>query len=180
MRDFFGPAALALLCSVASPVAAQWEKDWYWKDVPYVATEPVVVETMLDLAGVTSEDVVYDLGSGDGRIVIAAAAGRQAHAVGIDHDPRLIDRSKRNAREAGVTHLVEFRCEDLFESDFHDATVVTMFLTPKFMKKLSPRLLAQLQPGTRIVTHRYKIPGWTHREKIRVKRRSVYLYVVGS
>ncbi len=170
-------ACIAGACALPLP-AAQWDKDWYWKDVPYVPTPQVVVDAMLDLAGVTQADVVYDLGSGDGRIVLTAATSYEARAVGIDHDPRLIEWSRQKALEAGVVDLATFRQEDLFESDFREATVVTMYLTPKFMKKLSPNLLEQLQPGTRIVTHKYKIPGWIPIRKVKVKRRSVYLYVI--
>ncbi len=174
--------ALAVVCIVGACALAlaaeQWEKDWYWKDVPYVPTPQGVVDAMLDLAGVTQADVVYDLGSGDGRIVLTAATSYEARAVGIDHDPRLIEWSRQKALEAGVVDLATFRQEDLFESDFREASVVTMYLTPKFMKKLSPNLLEQLQPGTRIVTHKYKIPGWTPFRKVKVKRRSVYLYVI--
>jgi cyclopropane fatty-acyl-phospholipid synthase-like methyltransferase len=133
---------------------------------------------MLDLAKVEPNDVVYDLGSGDGRIVITAVARSGVRAVGIEHDPRLIELSERNASEAGVLDRVEFRREDLFVSDLRDATVVTMYLTPKFMKKLAPRLQEQLRPGTRIVTHQYRIPGWTAVEETRIKRRKLYLYIV--
>ena len=164
----------------ASPLPGQWEKTWYWKDVPYVPTRQVVVDAMLEVAKVTDEDVVYDLGSGDGRIVITAARRFGAHAVGIDHDPRLIASARRKAREASVADLVTFRQEDLFEADFSKATVVAMYLTPKFMKKLSPHLLEQLAPGTRIVTHKYRIPGWTLLEKVKVKKGRIFLYVVPS
>ena len=174
--------AIAVVCiagaSALAPAAEQWDKEWYWKDVPYVPTPQVIVDAMLDLAEVTQADVVYDLGSGDGRIVITAATRSNARAVGIDHDPRLVEWSRHKASEAGVSDLATFRQEDLFESDFREETVVTMYLTPKFMKKLSPYLLQQLEPGTRIVTHKYKIPGWTPLRKIKVKRRSVYLYVI--
>ena len=174
-----GSLAIAIVVlSWTAALASQWDKPWYWKDVQYVPTPQVVVDAMLEVAKVTDEDVVYDLGSGDGRIVITAARRFGAHAVGIDHDPRLIERARRRAREASVADLVTFRREDLFEADFSEATVVAMYLTPKFMKKLSPRLLEQLAPGTRIVSHKYRIPGWTPLEKVKVKKGRIYLYIL--
>ncbi len=182
IRRAYQRRALAIVCIAGAcslPLPAeQWDKEWYWKDVPYVPTPQVVVDAMLDLADVTQADVVYDLGSGDGRIVLTAVTSYEARAVGIDHDPRLIEWSRQKALEAGVVDRATFKQEDLFESDFREATVVTMYLTPKFMKKLSPNLLEQLEPGTRIVTHKYRIPGWTPFRKVKVKRRSVYLYVI--
>ena len=173
----FAVVAIAGACALAL-AAEQWDKQWYWKDVPYVPTPQLVVDAMLDLAGVTKADVVYDLGSGDGRIVITAAASYGARGVGIEHHPRLVERSRQQALEAGVDALATFRREDLFESDFREATVVTMYLTPRFMKKLSPYLLEQLEPGTRIVAHKYKIPGWTPVRKVKARGRPVYLYVI--
>ena len=108
---------------------------------------------MLKLAGVTKQDVVYDLGCGDGRIVIAAAKTYGAHGVGIDIDPKLIRQARASARKAHVDKLVRFELGDLFKADIHDATVVTVFLLPQTNQLLRPKLLAELEPGTRIKFH---------------------------
>src|SRR5512139_2288709 len=122
-------------------------------DVIFVPTPEAVVQAMLKAAKVTKADVVYDLGCGDGRIVIAAARDFGARGVGIDIDPQRIAESQENARAAGVTGRVVFREQDLFEADFREATVVTLFLWPSLNLKLKPRLLKELRPGTRIVSH---------------------------
>lgn len=124
---------------------------------PYVPTPPDVVERMLDLAQVTTNDVVYDLGCGDGRIPIAAAVKYQAHAVGIDIDPRRIEESRANAKAAGVEHLVEFRLEDVMKADVSKATVVTLYLLSSSNAKLRPILQSQLRPGSRIVSHAFSM-----------------------
>jgi len=129
-------------------------------DVPYVPTTPEAVEAMLKLAGVTTSDVVYDLGCGDGRIVIAAAKNYGARGVGIDINPVRIREAKENAKKAGVEHLVRFEENDLFQADFHEATVVTLFLLPEVNLKLRPRLLAQLKPGSRIVSNTFDMGDW--------------------
>jgi len=133
---------------------------------------------MLELAQVHDTDVVYDLGSGDGRIVIAAAASCGARGVGIELDTDLVQQSNDNAREAGVENLVRFDQQDFFESDFSEATVVMLYLQPKVNKKLRPILTEQLAPGTRVVSHRYEIREWTPIERIKVEGRSIFLYVI--
>ena len=128
---------------------------------PYVPTPPEVIDRMLALARVTSSDVVYDLGCGDGRIPIAAAKRYGARGVGLDIDPRRIDESRANARAAGVEHLVEFRVEDVMKADVSDATVVTLYLLSSSNAKLRPILTKQLRPGARIVSHAFSMgPGW--------------------
>ena len=128
---------------------------------PYVPSPPEVVDRMLSLAGVTSADVVYDLGCGDGRIPIAAAKRYGARAVGLDIDPKRIAESQRNAREAGVEHLVEFRLQDVLTADVSDATVVTLYLLSSSNVKLRPILTRQLKPGARIVSHAFSMgPAW--------------------
>lgn len=128
---------------------------------PYVPSPPEVVHRMLSLAGVTSADVVYDLGCGDGRIPIAAAKKYGARAVGLDIDPKRIAESQRNAREAGVEHLVEFRLQDVMTADVSDATVVTLYLLSSSNVKLRPILTRQLKPGARIVSHAFSMgPAW--------------------
>jgi SAM-dependent methyltransferase len=153
-----GCAFLAL--STLGAVMAQDPQPRRQPDVPYVPTTPEAVEAMLKLAGVTKSDVVYDLGCGDGRIVIAAAKNYGARGVGIDINPVRIREAKENAKKAGVEHLVRFEENDLFQADFHEATVVTLFLLPEVNLKLRPRLLAQLKPGSRIVSNTFDMGDW--------------------
>jgi len=129
-------------------------------DVPYVPTTETAVAAMLRLAGVTQNDVVYDLGCGDGRIVIAAAKTYGAHAVGIDINPERIAEAKANAKKAGVESLVRFEENDLFKADIKDATVVTLFLLTSVNMKLRPKLLAELKPGTRVVSNTFDMGDW--------------------
>jgi cyclopropane fatty-acyl-phospholipid synthase-like methyltransferase len=124
---------------------------------PYIATPDDVVERMLAFANVTKEDVVYDLGCGDGRIPIAAAVKYGARGVGLDIDPGLIDRSRANARKAGVEGRVEFRVQDVLTADVSSATVVTLFLLSSSNEKLRPMLTEQLKPGARIVSHAFSM-----------------------
>lgn len=147
-------------------------------DVRYEPSPQGVVHAMLELARVKPNDVVYDLGSGDGRIPITAARDHGARAVGIDIDPELIEVARENAREAGVAERVEFRNEDLFEADFSDATVVTLFLYPDVNLRLRPRLLRELRPGTRVVSHWHDMGDWRPDRTIRVLDRPVYLWIV--
>jgi ribosomal protein L11 methylase PrmA len=129
-------------------------------DVPYVPTTEKAVQEMLKLADVKKTDVVYDLGCGDGRIVIAAAKTYGARGVGIDINPVRIKEAKENAKKAGVEHLVRFEENDLFEASFGEATVVTLFLLPNINLKLKPRLLEQLKPGTRVVSNTFDMGDW--------------------
>jgi SAM-dependent methyltransferase len=141
-------------------VTAQTAKPIRQPDVPYVPTTERAVQEMLKLAGVKKTDVVYDLGCGDGRIVIAAAKSYGAHGVGIDINPDRIKEAKENARKAGMEDLVKFEENDLFQADIHDATVVTLFLLPTINLKLRPRLLQELKPGTRIVSNTFDMGDW--------------------
>jgi protein-L-isoaspartate O-methyltransferase len=127
---------------------------------PFVATPPDVVERMLTLAQVGPADVVYDLGCGDGRIVIAAARSFGARGVGVDIDPARIEDARVNARRAGVDHLVTFRVEDARSTDVTEATVVTLYLVAALNAQLRPRLMTQLRPGARIVSHNFPIGDW--------------------
>jgi SAM-dependent methyltransferase len=161
---------LALVASVFSLVVVASAQD-----VPFLESPEYVVEAMLDLAAVDEHDVVYDLGSGDGRIVIAAAM-RMARGVGIEFDPDLVRLSDQRAREAGVEDRVRFIEGDLFEADFSEATVVAIFLYPDVNRKLRPLLSQQLAPGTRVVSHRYEIDGWEPVERIKVGGRKIFLY----
>ncbi len=129
-------------------------------DVPYVPTTPEAVEAMLKLGQVKKTDLLYDLGCGDGRIVIAAAKNFGARGVGIDIDPQRIKEARENAKRAGVEDLVRFELGDLFEAKFADATVVTLFLLPRINLKLKPKLLEQLKPGTRVVSNTFDMGEW--------------------
>ncbi len=131
---------------------------------PYVPTPMAVVEKMLELAGVGEKDILYDLGCGDGRIVIMAAKKYACRGVGIDLDPLRIEESNTGAREARVENLVKFRLQDATKADFSEATVVTLYLLPESNRLLRPLLEAQLKPGTRVVSHDYSIPGWEAKE----------------
>ncbi|HEX8258187.1 MAG TPA: class I SAM-dependent methyltransferase [Allosphingosinicella sp.] len=147
-------------------------------DVRYVPTPQPVVERMLELARVGKDDLVYDLGSGDGRIPITAALRYGARGVGIDIDPKRIAESRANARKAGVTGRVSFRNEDLFEADFGDATVVTLFLYPDLNRRLRPRLLAELKPGTRVVSYWHDMGNWKPERTVETERASIYLWTI--
>jgi SAM-dependent methyltransferase len=146
-------------------------------DVRYEPTPREVVEQMLDLAKVGPGDVVYDLGCGDGRIVIEAAK-RGARGVGVDIDPERIRESRANARAAGVEDRVEFREGDLFETDVRSASVVTLFLWPTINMKLRPRLMSELRPGSRVVSYWHDMGDWKPRETVDTKRAKVYLWVI--
>ncbi len=129
-------------------------------DVPYVPSKPEVVSTMLRMAKVTKDDLLYDLGCGDGRIVITAAQLNGTRGVGIDIDPERIKESQENAAKANVGHLVKFLEQDIFKADFHEATVVSLYLLTSVNLRLRPSLLSQLRPGTRIVSHNYAMDTW--------------------
>jgi SAM-dependent methyltransferase len=142
-------------------VAAQSTQPPRQPEAPYVPTTEAAVEAMLKLARVTSADVVYDLGCGDGRIVVAAAKDFGARGVGIDFNPVRIGEAKENALKAGVDKLVRFEEKDFFKADIHDATVVTLFLLPDVNLRLRPKLLRELKPGTRIVSNTFDMGDWT-------------------
>ena len=127
---------------------------------PFAATPPDVVDRMLTMANVGPDDVVYDLGCGDGRIVIAAAQKFGARGVGVDIDPQRIESAQANAKRAGVEHLVSFRVQDALETDVSEATVVTLYLVSALNVKLRPRLMAMLRPGARIVSHNFAMGEW--------------------
>jgi len=158
------PVVLVLTGFLAGPPPAAVQ-DLTWQsfkgyDVPYVPTPTEVVDEMLHLAGVKAGDVLYDLGCGDGRIVIAAAKRYGVKAVGIDIDPLRIQESNANAAAAGLTGKVRFIQQDLFETDFRDATVITMYLLTSVNLRLRPKLLADLKPGTRLVSHSFEMGEW--------------------
>jgi len=147
-------------------------------DVIYVPTPPEVVKAMLETAGVTAKDLVYDLGCGDGRIVIEAAKTYGARGVGIDIDPERIKEATANAAKAGVGDRVKFTQADLFETDLSPATVVTLYLLESLNLKLQPKLVSELKPGTRIVSHAFSMGPWTPDKELTVEGRRVYLWTI--
>jgi ribosomal protein L11 methylase PrmA len=157
---------------------AQPRKPAQQPDVIFVPTPHEVVDDMLRLANVGKSDILYDLGSGDGRIAIAAAKKFGIRAIGIDIDPERIREASENARKAGVSHLVEFRQEDLFKADFREATVVTLYLLPDLNVKLRPRLWDELKPGTRIVSHQFDMGTWKPEKRLESNGRVVYFWTV--
>ena len=146
--------------------------------VPFVPTEEDTVAAMLALAGVGPKDRLYDLGCGDGRIVIAAARDRDAHAIGFDIDPTRIADAMEYAGWAGVEHMVDFIEEDLFSVDVREATVVSLYLLQSINVELRPRLLSQLKPGARIVSHAFDMGDWAADERIKVADGYVYKWTV--
>jgi SAM-dependent methyltransferase len=154
--------------TLAAPLRAQ-PQSWAWDDgtVPYVQTPPEVVERMMRMAEIGPGDSVVDLGSGDGRIVIAAAK-RGARGLGVDLDPALVRLAAQNAAQAGVADRARFEVRDIFDTDLSGASVITMYLLPDFNVKLLPRLLA-LKPGTRIVSHDGSIGDWPADESLEMR-----------
>src|SRR5579885_2696757 len=155
LRWFAIPAMLSF--ALAAGQASQPKRV---PDVPYVPTTEEAVAAMLQLARVEKNDIVYDLGCGDGRIVVAAAKDFGARAVGIDINPERIAEARANAKRAGVENRVRFEEGDLFTADIHEATVVTLFLLSSVNQKLRPKLLADLKPGTRIVSNTFEMGDW--------------------
>lgn len=147
-------------------------------DVPYVPTPQEVVDRMLKVAAVGANDVVYDLGSGDGRFVITAAKKYGAQGVGIEIDPKRIEEARANARDAGVTELVEFRQGDLFKADIGEATVVTLYLLPSVNVKLRPKLFEELAPGTPVVSHDFDMGDWEPERTIEMNGDTIYLWTI--
>jgi precorrin-6B methylase 2 len=148
-------------------------------DVPYVPTPQAVVDRMLQIANVTDNDVVYDLGSGDGRIPITAVRQYNVQrAVGVDINPQRISEANQNAQSANVTDQVEFREQDLFETDLSEASVVTLYLLPDVNLRLRPKLLSELKPGSRIVSHAFDMGDWEPEQVERVGSSTIYYWTV--
>jgi SAM-dependent methyltransferase len=147
------------------------------KIVPFVPTPQEVVDKMIELGGVKKGDVVYDLGSGDGRIVITAAK-KGARAVGFDVDGDLVKESRENIRKAGVQDLAEIRHQDILTVDLSGASVVTMYLLPDVNLKLRPNVLSQMKPGSRVVSHAFDMGDWKPDKTERVNGRTIYLWTV--
>lgn len=145
---------------VVGPIPPPTIKDSLEKEAPFVATQKRLARRMLEVAGVSSRDVVYDLGSGDGRIPIIAAQEFGARGVGVEIDPELVAKSRERAGKAGVSQEVEFREKDLFDANLSGATVVALYLWEHVNVKLRPKLLRELDPGDRIVSHDFKMGKW--------------------
>ncbi|MBI4194443.1 MAG: class I SAM-dependent methyltransferase [Betaproteobacteria bacterium] len=174
-------------------IAAVWSAGHGWAqqpappalrapDVRFEPTATDVVQAMLRLGKVGGRDVVYDLGCGDGRIVISAARRFGARGVCVDIDPQRIEESRENARKAGVIDRIQFRNEDLLATDIGDATVVMLFLSPGLNLRLRARLLRELRPGTRVVSHWHDMDDWKPQETVRVRsdgrERPIYLWTI--
>lgn len=171
-------ALFCLLSICAAFSAAQTSQNPRPPDVIFVPTPQELVDDMLRLADVKKGDVLYDLGSGDGRIPITAAKRYGIRAVGIDIDPDRIKEANANAARAGVTGLVTFRQEDLFQAGWKEATIVTLYLLPDLNLKLRPRLLKELKPGTRIVSHQFDMGDWRPDKKLEMEGRTIYFWTV--
>ncbi len=177
-RLVFSPLLLApslLAAATALPVTAQERRS---PDVHFVPTPHEVVAKMLEVTDVAEDDLLYDLGSGDGRIVITAARKRGARGIGIDIDPERIRESRANARDSGVTELVEFRQADLFETDLSKATVVTLYLLPSLNLKLRPKLYRELRPGTRVVSNSFDMGDWKPDSTLTVGSHAVFYWMI--
>jgi SAM-dependent methyltransferase len=179
------PRQKMLGLSLVLAIAALWVPGYAQPrkpDVEYVPTPHHVVAEMLRLADTKDTDVVYDLGCGDGRVVIAAAKEYGARGLGVDIDPERIAESRANARQAGVADRVQFLQQDLFEMDLREATVVTLYLLPQLNRKLRPKLLSDLRPGTRILSHDFDMGDWHPDHVIRVPgsayEHTVYYWVI--
>ncbi len=172
--------AIMLPCSLAqTPSGTQQYQPTYGqagKDVIWVPTPEELIESMLDMAKVTPDDSLIDLGSGDGRIVIAAAK-RGARALGIEFNPDMVALSKSNAMKEGVATKATFMQGDIFEADFSQATVITMYLLPDLNMKLRPKILA-MKPGTRVVSHAFTMEDWEADQTVSVSARVAYLWIV--
>ncbi len=170
-----GTLVLAVVAVSGAGAAAQ--RMQRTPDIHYVPTPTKVVDAMLQIAEVGPADVVYDLGSGDGRIVIAAAK-RGARGVGVELDPALVAEATRNAKKAGVMNRVEFIEGDIFTTDLSPATVVTMYLLSSINERLRPKLLRELAPGSRIVSHRFRMGDWAPERSLKVTGKDVWLWRV--
>jgi ubiquinone/menaquinone biosynthesis C-methylase UbiE len=147
-------------------------------DVHYTPTRHAVAEAMLELAGVTRDDVVFDLGSGDGRLPIIAAQTFGARGVGIEIDPKLVATARQNARDAGVSDRVTFIEGDLFTADIAPATVVTLYLSTSMLRQLEPKLKSELRAGARVVSHQFWFQGWPPDRTTRVEFSELFLWTI--
>jgi SAM-dependent methyltransferase len=171
-------AAAALAATVIALDARPAQQPSRTPDIFFAPTRQPIVEAMLRLARVTRDDVVYDLGSGDGRVLVVAAQKYGARGVGIELDPRLVELSRQIARDSLVADKVTFIEGDLFTADISAATVVTLYLSASVNRDLEPKLKRELRPGTRIVSHQFPIGGWTPTETMRVEDATLFLWKI--
>jgi tRNA G37 N-methylase Trm5 len=171
-------SVFAVAAGAQAPAAKKAAQSVQYPDVIFVPTPQEVVDEMLRMADVRKGDVLYDLGSGDGRIPVTAAKKFGVRAVGIDIDPQRIAEANENARRNGVTDLVKFRQEDLFKADFREASVVTLYLLPELNEKLRPRLWAELKPGTRVVSHQFEMGDWKPEKTVELNGRRIYFWTI--
>jgi SAM-dependent methyltransferase len=176
------PVCAALLMAMLAgrpPLAAGSQTTTAAPDVVFVPTPPAVVDAMLSIADVKASDVVYDLGSGDGRIVIAAAKKYGARGVGVEIDPALVEKAIENAAAAGVTDRVRFVTQNLFSADLRPATVVTLYLLQSINERLRPKLIRELKPGTRVVSHVFNMgPEWPATQTATVNASRIFLWSI--
>jgi cyclopropane fatty-acyl-phospholipid synthase-like methyltransferase len=163
---------------VVTLAAAQSSQPKRVPEVPFVPTPDAVVEGMLKLANVRNSDTVYDLGCGDGRIVIAAAKRYGARGVGVDINPDRVQEARANAKKAAVENLVKFEENDLFDADIRNASVVTLYLLPNVNMRLRPKLLKDLKPGARVVSHSFDMEDWKPDREEVVDGRHIFLWTI--
>lgn len=161
---------------VASLTASAWQAPARTPDIHYTPTRQNIAEAMLTLAGVTKDDVVYDLGSGDGRLPILAAQLHGARGVGIEIDSKLVALARENAKTAGVSDRVTFIEGDLVTADISGATVVTLYLSTSLLRQIEPKIKSELRSGTRIVSHQFWFPGWPADRTTRVDASELFLW----
>jgi len=178
MAQAAATAVLAAILGCFGPGAFAVAPDPQDADVMYLPTPYPVVSAMLRLAGVRAGDRLFDLGAGDGRIVIAAAREYGIHAVGIELDPHKVAEARANVHRAGLDHLVEIRQGDALEADLSGATVVTLFLFPEINARLEPKLRSELAPGTRIVSHRFGLGAWPPQRRAGASGYPLLLWIV--
>src|SRR5918996_1918465 len=177
---YWSPFSLLLMIGAGCAALPVWTDG----EVPFVPTPPVVVDRMLEVARVKNGDVIYDLGSGDGRIIIQAAKRYGVKGVGIEIDPDLVRKAQDEASKEKVDHLVEFRAQDAFTVDVSPATVITLYMLTEFNAKLRPILERQLKPGSRVVSHDFEIQGWVPDRVERIKGNfihdhTIFLFEIG-
>lgn len=179
MKILTAAALLVLAAGGASAAEETAARPQRKLDVWYVPTPHEIVDRMLDVANVRIGDVVYDLGCGDGRMVIAAAKKYGTRGVGVDLDPARIREARANAKQAGVESLVTFKVADLFETDLREATVVLLYLLPELNRRLKPKLFAELQPGARVVSHDWDMgKDWPPDKYVKLGGDGIYLWIM--
>jgi SAM-dependent methyltransferase len=178
MKSVWACVSTVLVAVVNVAVGAAMQVPARTPDIHYTPTRQNVAEAMLTLAAVTNNDVVYDLGSGDGRLPILAAQLHGARGVGIEIDPKLVATARASAKEAGVSDRVTFIEGDLFDADISQATVVTLYLSTSLMRQIEAKLKSELRPGTRIVSHQFWFQGWPADRTTRVDASELFLWIL--